>query len=909
MVSYLLRSFLLLTIISSPASGQLITSVSIDSKGRVEAMESEIGESVAFDSNIPLVSFVLNDMQYEISEAQPDDRGWNLGGLQMIFEPEQAGEKSLGRIVFSNTSEDTLTLENVVFLSVSEDRHHITGYGDHWLSRTRLFRPGTSDVPVILPDNAWEMGYSDLPLGEGKAIYGLSRRRSWSEATRRRFETIIYPGGEVIYEVRAEMYEGTWQEGLRAAFQKRWLFDLLEFDDTMYRREDLNWIQEAYVIHLMMAWDHWFYDEGVNRFTLPDFLARGRDWYGGDDIIGLWPTWPTLGLDNRNQWDHFRDLPGGIPRLRALVDDMHRQGVRFFMCYNPWDESTRLEDHLKGMAELIDELDADGVVLDTRGSSSSEIQRAADAVRPGVVMLSEGMAVPKDMPGIVSGRVHNALYYPPLLNLNKLIKPDFAIFRVAELTHERIRREYNISLFNGHGVEINMFRPGQPEWVEEDYRHLGRVARILRENSSNFRSDDFTPLVESADDSVFINFWPGEEKDLYTFFSLVPEGFSGSVMSLDIAENQHVIDLWRHEEVEVADGRVSLMMEAFHQSDLGTNNEGAVSAVAVLPLHLTAAIEGDQLVLGASTGDSIRIWRGVPSYGKSPIVVPAGVDKLPLRDVLSRHEGKVVVQLFAGAELVDERVLYIKPGTTYLISGWAKTPTVSRAPSGMVEIPKGSYKWITSHGDDFIGYPAQDTSAVHGMPSFYMDKYPVTNRMFLEFVEDSQYRPSDTTNFLAHWDKGRYREGQGDFPVVFVNYEDAVAYASWAGKRLPTEKEWQYAAQAGSNSLWPWGSDFDSTATNSGTGLPYAVGSFPRAANALGLEDLVGNVWQMTNDVYESGSYTYQILKGGSYYKPTSSWWYVQGGPQPLPHRQQLLMVSDGFNRKGTVGFRCLKDR
>jgi hypothetical protein len=66
------------------------------------------------------------------------------------------------------------------------------------------------------------------------------------------------------------------------------------------------------------------------------------------------------------------------------------------------------------------------------------------------------MAVPKDMAGIPSGRVHNALYYAPMLNLNKLIKPEFAIYRVAELFKEPIRREFTTSFFNGYGTEINI---------------------------------------------------------------------------------------------------------------------------------------------------------------------------------------------------------------------------------------------------------------------------------------------------------------------------------------------------------------------------------------------------------------------------------------------------------------------
>ena len=72
--------------------------------------------------------------------------------------------------------------------------------------------------------------------------------------------------------------------------------------------------------------------------------------------------------------------------------------------------------------------------------------------------------------------------------------------------------------------------------------------------------------------------------------------------------------------------------------------------------------------------------------------------------------------------------------------------------------------------------------------------------------------------------------------------------------------------------------------------------------------DLVGNVWQLTNDLYDNGSYYFIIIRGGSYYHPTSSWWYVKGGPQPLNRTQMLLRVSPGFERNATVGFRCVKD-
>ena len=89
-------------------------------------------------------------------------------------------------------------------------------------------------------------------------------------------------------------------------------------------------------------------------------------------------------------------------------------------------------------------------------------------------MYSEGMAVPKDMESIIAGRVHNALYYPPILNLNKLIQPDFGIYRVSEVYKEPIRREINSALFNGYGIEFNVFHPGNPGWLDAQYRYLGK---------------------------------------------------------------------------------------------------------------------------------------------------------------------------------------------------------------------------------------------------------------------------------------------------------------------------------------------------------------------------------------------------------------------------------------------------
>jgi formylglycine-generating enzyme required for sulfatase activity len=210
-----------------------------------------------------------------------------------------------------------------------------------------------------------------------------------------------------------------------------------------------------------------------------------------------------------------------------------------------------------------------------------------------------------------------------------------------------------------------------------------------------------------------------------------------------------------------------------------------------------------------------------------------------------------------------------------------------------------------------------------------MNQFPVTNAEFQKFLIASGYQPSDPINFLKHWKNNAPVKGEENFPVVYISYEDAKAYAAWNGQRLPTELEWQYAAQTSSLNEWPWKqtkpvtrketfvtetltvSDLegiDPKHANLGDGKLYAVGKYKAGVNPFGLYDLTGCVWQLTNDVYESGSYRAIMMKGGSYFKPSSSWWYVQGGPRELHYRQFLLRVSQGFERNATIGFRCVMD-
>ena len=117
---------------------------------------------------------------------------------------------------------------------------------------------------------------------------------------------------------------------------------------ALFRRADLAWVRRAYLMVLQFAWDRTYYDREAG-YTFDRTLTAWDRTLGPVDIFTIWPTWPRLGLDSRNQWDMYRDLPGGLDELRRQVDLAHSLGKKYFISYNPWDESTRHEDHIAGM--------------------------------------------------------------------------------------------------------------------------------------------------------------------------------------------------------------------------------------------------------------------------------------------------------------------------------------------------------------------------------------------------------------------------------------------------------------------------------------------------------------------------------------------------------------------------------
>jgi len=223
----------------------------------------------------------------------------------------------------------------------------------------------------------------------------------------------------------------------------------------------------------------------------------------------------------------------------------------------------------------------------------------------------------------------------------------------------------------------------------------------------------------------------------------------------------------------------------------------------------------------------------------------------------------------------------------------------------MIVIPAGKFLMGTTveqaqrlageYGYDVSWFSGEMPGKQVDLGAFAIDKYPVTNRQFALFCRETGYRPR------PHWHGPQPPEGLGDHPVVFVNLADAAAYARWAGKRLPTESEWEKAARGEAGLLFPWGDAFDPQACrfNADPATPgpntAPVDAHPKGASPYGVMDMVGNVSEWCSDSPGPGA---AFIKGGA--------WCFEHIMNLRPAARNMSGFAN--NPSDFYGFRCAKD-
>lgn len=141
-----------------------------------------------------------------------------------------------------------------------------------------------------------------------------------------------------------------------------------------------------------MVEDRYFYDPGSRRYTVDRYLDDLEQRYGGIDSVLIWPTYPNMGIDNRNQHDMIRCMPGGVEGVKQMVADFHRRGARVLFPMMMWDQGTRdpVKPWPEAIAELMKELNVDGINGDTQDGVPLAFSLAADKVGHPLAFEPEG---------------------------------------------------------------------------------------------------------------------------------------------------------------------------------------------------------------------------------------------------------------------------------------------------------------------------------------------------------------------------------------------------------------------------------------------------------------------------------------------------------------------------------------
>jgi iron(II)-dependent oxidoreductase len=667
-----------------------------------------------------------------------------------------------------------------------------------------------------------------------------------------------------------------WLAGLRAWREDR--LTKLRYDGAEYSRQELAWTQSSFSQVQVLIWDRTLYDAQKSQFTVDRFLAGVESRIGTIDSVLIWHVYPNLGVDDRNQFDMLRDLPGGIPALRDMVDEFHRRRVKVFFPVLAWDSGTREAPAAAAvtLSNLLKEIGADGINFDTLESVPRDFRAASDdsgqalALNPQFDIRDESLAWSNI--GWNDWVTWEGTAYPfvPMVSKSKWLEPRHMVNVTDRFTRDKTDSLQH-AFFNGQGYATleNLwgFWYGMTPHDAEAVLRFTRIERAFAENLSSASWEPHSPTLQYG---VFASKFPKATRTLWTVINRNEYGVAGDQLRLGHQEGTRYYDLWRGVELlpSIRGGQATL---SFPVDGLGFS---AILATTETPLN--------------------------PALGE-------------LLSFMQERSKRSLNGFSREWKPVQQAMTEIAP-----------THAAPTTPPGMVAIPAGEYDFqvrgIEIEGGNDPGvdvqYPWEDAPRrAHlrhmKMHAFFIDRTPVTNSEFKKFLDATNYQPKDAHNFLREWKDRNFPEGWARKPVTWVSIEDARAYASWAGKRLPHEWDWQYAAQSTDGRLYPWGNNWNSSALPPGdharTLQPLPdVAAFPEGASVFGVLDLLGSVSQWTDEFTDAHTRA-AVLRGGAAYQPRGSIWYF---PQTyrLDEHQKYLLMSPGHDRSGTIGFRCIVD-
>eukprot|EP00930_Biecheleria_cincta_P103879 TRINITY_DN9598_c0_g2_i1.p1 TRINITY_DN9598_c0_g2~~TRINITY_DN9598_c0_g2_i1.p1 ORF type:complete len:889 (-),score=84.29 TRINITY_DN9598_c0_g2_i1:25-2691(-) len=736
---------------------------------------------------------------------------------------------------------------------------------------------------------------------------------------------------------------------------------------SLYSSARVNRSSATYVSVQTMIQDRNLYDPILRQWTPTKYLRDLKMRFGGVDQVLLWAGYPNLGIDTRNQFDILDSVPGGIKSaVQALKSADPELIVQ--LPYKPWDISTQglgLKDP-EALAQMVVESGADGFNADTMLSTIDSKGNLAPmniffdaAERQGMHdMLIEpelGLSYGYLLSNVTTQSWQYSLQtcsscstnydFKPLVSTQKILVRKSMPHVCGRWASQR-SNEILTAYFNAVGYVAWENIWGIWNGINDrDAELLRRASSILR-HFHDFLSDDAVEWLphypidstSSVGKGIFASKFVGADKELWLLINTALEDASTADWSVAVPhgamQNSEFYDIYHGVQVEAHVSNRCLVKSC---------SPNAATLLVSVPLE------------SRSVGALLRIRQGEQLSALDNTFLERM--KELTANKLARYSDKWGPVAAQNLVLAAGRLGTARPNTGNMVMVSGSHSFEFRARGSEIEGFLNDQGVMDVWEGVDVQYPWESVPTKYHKPHFlaiadlWFDKHPVTNSDFWKFMQSTSYVPDDTGNFLRHWGKACERPAHEDCrmpaqmaqqPVVFVSIEDARAYCTHSGKRLPREWEWQYAAQGGDPSRqYPWGSDWlpklmPPVQDDARTSRMIDVGEFPQGASKHGIEDFVGLIWHWT-DEYSDAHTRSAVLKGGSAFQPQNShnpryqqWYFpgldgdwTKGNPWEPPYTNspknysnlykltvhaKYLIMAPSYDRAGTVGFRCVAD-
>lgn len=341
-----------------------------------------------------------------------------------------------------------------------------------------------------------------------------------------------------------------------------------DFRETLdlreYKKETLSWFQNTFLHHFTFLYSKESYDYDAGKPDIAQLANDGME-FGGYDTMTLWHQYPRLGVDPRTQWDFFRDFPGSLQGIAAVVRIAHQNGIKVLLPYKPWDISNNqsMDDVLDEICALLKDTDADGFFLDTMSQISHEFRANADKIKPETVFCSELHPDTKDSLAVLTAS------WDQFWNVPCMPEVDLLRFVLPEHTAPQISRWQNgdekntcikRAIFSGTGIVIwqDVFGAWLP-YSQSQKAIIKKYKSLWMKFKNYFQGPEPIPCYPTERDKLYCNRFTDLQNtgSIYTFYNDSDKDISGFLIQHKASNASHCSDIWDATDFEIDNHRIT----------------------------------------------------------------------------------------------------------------------------------------------------------------------------------------------------------------------------------------------------------------------------------------------------------------------------------------------------------------